>query len=278
MSQASPDFIDRLRQPEYVGENRCIPCTAVNVVIAVLLGAAVWIGVAPVTGAEIAGVHAATVLGVSLAAIYLRGYVVPGTPSLTKQYFPERVLRWFDKAPADVDAPVAGSAGDVEAEPILLDADAVEVCMDGEDLCATDAFAGAWREEIESLRDGGDLAGRMAEVLDADESEIEIATRDSFAIGGGDDQASARWEARAALLADAAAYRPLSERVDAWDDLELRDRGQLLNGVRVFLEQCPSCDAPVGFSEETRESCCREVDVVALECTECDAQLLEVEA
>jgi len=278
MSQASPEIVERFRQSEYVGENRCVPCTAVNVAIAAVVGAVLWAGAGQVAGSLAGAAVGAGFVAVSLVAIYLRGYLVPGTPTLTKRYFPDRVLRWFDKAPGDVDAPVAGSSGDLEPEPVLLEAGAVELCQGGEDLCATESFAAAWREEIEALRDGGDVEGRMAEILDVEPGTVDVVERSSFAMVRSDGQPVARWESRAALLADAAAYRPLSERVDGWAALDMRDRGQLLNGTRVFLERCPSCDGPITFSEETVESCCREVDVVAMACEDCESLLLEVEA
>jgi hypothetical protein len=277
MSQASPNVVERLRQPEYVGENRCVPCSLVNVVIALVVAAGLGVGVQSLAGATPAAVVAAGFLGASLSAIYLRGYLVPGTPTLTRRYLPGRVLRWFDKAPGDVDAPVAGSAGQIEAEPILLEAGAIEFCKNGEDVCATEAFARAWREEIERLRNDGNLAGRMADVLETDAENVEVVFRDSSAMVRNDDHPVARWESRAALLADAAAYPWLSGQVDGWADLDLRDRGQLLNGARVFLERCPECDGEVAFSEDTVESCCREIDVVAMACSDCDALLLEVD-
>jgi hypothetical protein len=39
------------------------------------------------------------VLAGSLALVYLRGYLVPGTPAFTKRYFPDWLLAWFDKTP-----------------------------------------------------------------------------------------------------------------------------------------------------------------------------------
>ena len=274
------DAIDAVRRPEYTGENRCIPCTVANSVIAVAAAAALGGSLAVAgAGAAVAAVAGGVVLFASAGAIYLRGYLVPGTPTLTKRYFPDRVLRWFDKAPAEIDAPVAGSGGQIEAEPILMEAGAVELCQGGEDLCATDAFAADWREEVERLRGAEEsaLAERMAAVLDTELAAIDVAYRSSFAMVRDGGQPVARWESRAALLADAAAYPWLADRVDAWDDLDLRDRGQLLNGARVFLERCPACDGPVAFSEDTVESCCREIDVVALSCSDCESLLLEVE-
>jgi hypothetical protein len=277
MSLAPPRFVEQLRQPEYVGENRCVPCTAVNVVIALVGAGVVGAGGVQLASGTVGAAGAGVFLALSLASIYLRGYLVPGTPTLTKRYFPDRVLRWFDKAPEDVDAPVAGSAGEIEAEPMLLDAGAIEPCEGGQDLCATASFTADWNEEIAGLSEDSDLRGRLAELLETDRSSIDVVERETFTMVRSEGQPVARWESRAALLADAGAYPWLSERVDSWADLDLRDRGQLLNGARVFLETCPSCDGPVGFSEDTRESCCREIDVVALECDDCGSLLLEVE-
>ncbi|AHF98815.1 hypothetical protein HALLA_08015 [Halostagnicola larsenii XH-48] len=102
------DQIDRLRQPAYTGENRCTPCTILNVVIAAVL-VAVAVGVT----VSNTGLAAATVVGTVLAAvsgatIYLRGYLVPGTPRLTEAMLPARVRQWFEKRPSGVDddAPV----------------------------------------------------------------------------------------------------------------------------------------------------------------------------
>ncbi|MFC6975122.1 hypothetical protein ACFQL1_11345 [Halomicroarcula sp. GCM10025709] len=81
-------MLARLRDPEYTGENRCLPCTIVNSAIAVALAGAVGVGIAVATTPVLAGVAAALVLAVSALSIWLRGYLVPGTPELTKRYMP----------------------------------------------------------------------------------------------------------------------------------------------------------------------------------------------
>jgi hypothetical protein len=260
-------FVERVRRPEYTGENRCIPCTVTNLAIAAVVAVAVAVVWWPA---------AVGLLLLSVAAIYFRGYLVPYTPQLTKQYFPERVLRWFDKAPAE-DVELAGEGADIDPEPVLLDARAIEVCKGGEDLCATDEFASAWREEIQRLRENGGLDDRLASVLDADPADVEVNEREEFVVVHSDGQPVARWESRAALLADMAAMPELSQRTVGWDDMDLQVRGRLLNGVRVFAERCPACDGELAFSQETVESCCRSIDVVALGCDDCGARLLEVE-
>ncbi len=82
--------LDDLKQPEYTGENRCLPCTVVNLAIAAVVG---WL---VARRNRVAGVLA---VGISVALIYLRGYLVPGTPTLTKRYLPASVLRAFGKEP-----------------------------------------------------------------------------------------------------------------------------------------------------------------------------------
>ncbi|ELZ36586.1 hypothetical protein [Halorubrum tebenquichense] len=89
MSSRGTSLRDRIREPEYTGENRCVPCTVLNVALAAALTAA---------SAVFGPVVAAAVLTASLGSIYYRGYLVPGTPELTKRYLPDRVLRLFGKA------------------------------------------------------------------------------------------------------------------------------------------------------------------------------------
>lgn len=93
------DVVDDLKQPEYIGENRCEPCTVLNLVIAAVISSVV---------ARKSRLGGTVAVGVSIVLIYLRGYLVPGTPTLTKRYLPPEVLRWFGKEP---DSAVAGGLG-----------------------------------------------------------------------------------------------------------------------------------------------------------------------
>jgi hypothetical protein len=111
------ELLETVRQPEYTGENRCPPCTVVNVLLAAALGSLVSRRSKP------AG---AAVTAVSVGLIYLRGYLVPGTPELTKRYLPPSVLRWFGKEPdpvgAGIDAEPAAN-GERRSEPTAGDDD-----------------------------------------------------------------------------------------------------------------------------------------------------------
>jgi len=92
MSRADSSVLDSLRQPEHTGENRCVPCTVLNLAIAVVVS---------VLAGRRRRALGLFVLGVSVALIYLRGYLVPGTPALTKRYLPASVRTAFGKHPVE---------------------------------------------------------------------------------------------------------------------------------------------------------------------------------
>ncbi len=97
------DLLERFRRPEHTGSNRCTPCTILNAAIAMglaLAAAAVTI----YTNGRVAAAAVGTVITLlSGATIYLRGYLVPGTPQLAKTYGPDWVLNRFGKQTAGVD-------------------------------------------------------------------------------------------------------------------------------------------------------------------------------
>lgn len=267
--------VDSLRQPEYTGENRCMPCTVTNLLIAVVLSALVSYGGLVAVGAG-AGVGAGTaVLLFSLGAIYLRGYLVPGTPTLTKRYFPEWLLDLFGKA--EVDQQPETIDADIDVESVLLEADAIEPTPDG-DLALTAEFRTALFDQIETEQREDTSREALADIvgIDADGLEFESFGDGAFMAFVGRDRVGS-WESRAAFLADAAAGRLLPDRYDDWDRTGPAGRGAILGGLRLFLDRCPGCDGSVRFGQEVVESCCRSRDVVAVTCEDCDARLFEVE-
>lgn len=319
-----PDFVDDLKQPEYTGENRCEPCTVLN------LGIAAVVSTAIARKSRLGGLLAA---GVSIALIYLRGYLVPGTPTLTKRYLPPEVLRWFGKDPepavasglgpvetatadaADTarsptkpdaatsaaadedatavdesdpaetldadDATVAASNGGadrpaLDLETFFREHDVLEPCSDRDDLCLTDDFEAAWFDEIEPLADGTvDVAAAVdAFGFDADPDAFELETRGESRALLSQSRAVGRWPSRAALIADVAASRTLETWVDDWDAFDPETKGEVLNGLRMFLETCPSGGSVV-MGEEVVESCCSSHEVVAVTCEETGERLFE---
>ncbi|MGQ4555679.1 hypothetical protein [Halobellus sp. GM3] len=273
---ASDGSTIRWKRPEYVGENRCLPCTAVNLVLTVALAIAfgsIW---AP------AGVGVAVV---GIAAIYSRGYLVPGTPALTKRYFPDRILRLFDKhdelAAFDanaVDPSETEDAADVEA--FFAAVGALEPCHDGADLCLTATFRDAWATRIDRYSDAdGDadaaIVAPLFADLDIDEGGIETEVRHNAFVARLGSTTLARWESSAAAVADVAADSVLRDRSSAWRDLPYDRRMGLLGALRLWLDRCPDCEGAVELDEETVESCCRSYEVAASTCNECGTRLFE---
>ncbi|ARS91742.1 hypothetical protein [Natrarchaeobaculum aegyptiacum] len=120
--------LDDLKQPEYTGENRCLPCTVVNLTIAAALG---WL---VARKHRIAGV---LVFVVSAAIISLRGYLVPGTPTLTRRYLPAGVLRLFGKEP---DLETASGFHGVDADAAATDTHATSDTIDSADAADDGAY------------------------------------------------------------------------------------------------------------------------------------------
>lgn len=167
------DAIAWLRQPEYTGDNRCIPCTAANTVIAVSLAAAVGYGWFVVAGTGWWGA-ALAVLAISLTSIWLRGYLVPGTPELTKRYFPDWLLAYFDKAPEGYDTEAESANEEFDPEQLLLEAGVVEPCAQEDDLCLVDSFREAWNEQILELREAGAERDALADQLDVGREALQF--------------------------------------------------------------------------------------------------------
>ncbi|WP_256300416.1 hypothetical protein [Haloarchaeobius salinus] len=252
-------FVEQLRRPEYTGENRCIPCTVTNLGIAVVLSAGAFL---------LSSWLAAGVALVSVTAIYLRGYLVPGTPELTKRYFPDWLLSWFDRGPVPFDAE------SFAVEGLLLEAGAVVPGEADVELDAT--FATEWYGEMERVHDEPSQRAALAELADLDVDEIRLDARPGRFVAWYDGEWLGQWESRAAFVADMAAAPVLATRLEDWESMPVAYRSELLAGLRLFLDRCPTCDGDVTFGTDVVESCCRSYDVVAANCSGCDARLFEL--
>ena len=301
MSDQNVSLLDTLRQEEYTGENRCIPCTVVNVAIATLLAAVV----------ATAAIELAIVLfAVSVLAIYFRGYLVPGTPTLTKRHLPDRVLEAFDKRPSrdGVEATVDDEQewetlekldkyreNAVDPEQFLLDVGAVEPCNGGANLCYTTGFERRLDAELEALRvertdrspDGKDSAPEsrgenfvvgaeaLGEVFSTDPEDVRFQERDYPAAEVG--RRIRKWPSDEALALDVATHAVLIERDSRWWDVPQKQRVEILRSLRSFRETCPGCGGPIVAGEELVESCCAQYEVISVGCVDCGAHLLELD-
>jgi hypothetical protein len=262
MSESRFDPLGPFRQPEYTGENRCLPCTAINVVIAA--AAAMLVGVV----APILGIGSFLL---AMAVIALRGYLVPGTPVITARYLPESVHRVLGH-----DVPDAPEPADVDVETALKDADVVTECDDRDDLCLTDDYREMFRSELGALGSDYTRRDRLAESLSVDPEEICLEeVDDSLTVRIGDSPIGG-WGSTAAFVADLANEMLLSASLHDWGSLSPRDRTRLLAALRSFIEECPDCGGEVRPDEDIVRSCCRD-DVISVTttCADCGAVVFE---
>jgi len=262
-------YIQSIQDPRYTGSNRCMPCTIVNSVIGILLAAIVAVESLYIAGG---------VLGIAAVAIGLRGYLIPGTPTLTKRYMPERVLRWFGKQPTTTESNSHSSekVANLDTEDILVSENVLRVCDDGADLCLTDRARTHWNDEIESF-DGVTAAAvsymlprvdaHSSVTLDEDQTGVNL-TCDGTWVG--------HWPSEAAVVADVTGAIVLDAYVSMWEEYNARERAQLLTGLRLFVPKCPTTGSAVSMSENTVPSCCSSRQVVALTCADGET-LLEQE-
>lgn len=263
--------LSTLKNPAYTGENRCTPCTLLNLVIAAATAAAI-VTAASTAGSTVALVAGLATLGGAVAVIYFRGYLIPGTPTVTKRYFPTWFLALFDKTPDRIE-----SMGE-DPQAILLDIGVVVDDPAAEDLQLDPAFVEAWDRSIAAHWDDDTMIRQsLGRIADADPAALEFDDRPHSFVVRADGVHLASWPSRAACVADAAAVVAFAERDPDWDHRPLSFRADLLGVLRLFLERCPGCDGSVTLSLDVVESCCRTRDVVAATCTECDARLFEMD-
>ena len=299
--------LERIRRPEYTGENRCLPCTVLNLAIALAVAAALWLTATALLGLA--------VLALAVAAIALRGYLVPGTPWLTATFLPDRVLAVFEThghatarqgltagSPPTADEAVGERPDDAESETYLL-ARGVIAENDG-GLTLDPDFGGTLDRELETLRaasthtsegavsvdasDGGDrehatepdghavplAPATVAPVLDAEPAALSYDERAVPAVAL--DGRIYTWPSGAALLGDVATDRALRERTDDWTDRSVDERLRLLSPLRLFHEDCPACGGPLDRTEQEAHTCCRSGDgnIVEIRCANCEDVLL----
>jgi hypothetical protein len=200
------------------------------------------------------------------ATIYLRGYLVPGTPTITETYVPEALLRLFGTHPVTGrSVPVAEPTEQSESEHVLSAAGVVEY-QDG-DVHLTPDFRKGWRERIQDVRRRGPERADVCEAFDAD--EVAEHGRLSFVLDGTELH---RWESEAALVADIAAGAKLRSWSADWSAFDTAKRTDVCTGLRLLVQHCPACDGPVSTTKNHVDPCCRNsytgVESVCQACSE----------
>jgi hypothetical protein len=266
--------LSRWKRPEYTGTNRCLPCTAVNVALAAVFAISSAVIVATTVSVSAASLVGISVFGGSLLVIYFNGYLVPGTPALTKRYLPRWLLAAFGKDP------FARLDGTFDPDETLR---TVGVVIEGrEDLQLLPVFKNAWRTAIDDIGTAdmsteAEIIQRIVSLSGFNADGIEIIDDpEAFRVWYGE-ELIANWESRAACIADLAAADILPEYDSWWQERPLAMQAELLGALRLFLDRCPVCHGAVTLSLEVVSSCCSDYNVVATTCDGCNARLFEAE-
>lgn len=259
-----------LRNPEHTGENRCFPCTLVNLAIGTAASVVVA-AVSPLAGGSL--------FGLSLLVIYLRGYLIPGTPTVTKRYFPDSVLRTFDKVEEPSTVPVLDDVDTIEA--FLRRRDALQEVEDGTDLELTPSFRTAHRTLVAEYDATDRLLAAPASVIfhgegvDVDAEDLTLTQGPNAFVLRDEGRPLARWESRAAMIGDVAAAALFAERTDDWAAIDPETRLQVLGALRLWYDRCPACGGDVSLAQDVVESCCRSTSVLVGTCNDCGSRVFE---
>ena len=294
-------MIGRVKHPAYTGENRCLPCTVLNIVIAAVLSTTV---------AVVSPVMSVVVFVLCLVVIYLRGYLVPGTPTLTATYMPERLLLLFGKptprrratagealgaTKKDRDPDADATVGPAEREvvsstyepvdlhetatpirgPDVLDllraVGAINDCKTDDDLCLREEFGDDWHDRMENWTEVTEAD--FAAAIGTDPERVRIEDGDRVLVKVTDLQYT-QWGSHAGAIAAASAAELLRERTRGWTDLDLKSREHILQSIRFFLDRCPACGDHVDMGTEgMAAACCSSGSDYVLRCTTCDETL-----
>ena len=273
--------LDALSRPDYTGDDRCWPCTIVNVVligvIAAVLGRrrrALGLGVAA--------------LGAAL--VYLRGYAVPYTPAFAPKLvsaspLPDDLFHTEPPAPGierKEDEPGddgLGDSADVDGEQLLETLrDAGALTVDGDAIGLDPTFADAWHDEMATLSDLDTeaLAAATLEVAHASDASMYDGDGDPHewvVLSDGSGSFEGRtWLSRPVAIAETAAARALEAYID-----DESTRRAAAGPLRMFLTECPDCGADL--SESSAASCCggytgpTDEPATVLACLDCNLRL-----
>lgn len=256
------DLVGSLREPEHTGANRCRPCTVINLLIAIAIAG----GLSPLSVPLAIGF-----LVVSVGLIYVRGYLVPGTPRLTQRYLPAWVLRRVGKSRPD--GSVTGLPDDV-AVPASIRQTESRHATGSERLSAS--FRDDWLEAVRRLHKSDEVADEVATILDIDPADVTFGEYDDGFTVSVTGTGAARWPSRTALLVDLAASRELPEMGVA--DLDtLHDLISEVVWLRAGLERCPVCEDELVTAERTAVACCGASNTTVMACESCESRIFEAD-
>jgi len=242
-----------LTDETYTGENRCWPCTVLNLGL---------VGVfALFFRARERSLASLLVVVGGVAVIYLRGYLVPYTPAFAPRLVAASPLpdAWFHRESSHdglSQDDVTHEESESLAEDVELDGETVfrelsiagVIEAEGERLFLDVEVDRAWHKRMDELADYSldELSATLqASLPQIDHAEPYVDDAEWVVLGSDPGQLLGRPVA----VAELAAYEVLGERTD---DERLKVAGT--EAFRMFLDSCPVCDSEL--VESSTVSCC----------------------
>lgn len=256
-------MLDGYRNEEYTGANRCYPCTVAN--LSVLFGICTIVALR-------SWLLAIPVCTIGVAAISLRGYLIPYTPRLVP-HLKQTVVSVMTQSDSPPPEPTSLSDDDVPGERIVdefLRAD-ILTAANGDDLELSPTFEETWQAVLADIPTHSvtEFERWATENID----KYEIADIDVINQRWGDPYVVVLFESDDEItlpypiaIAELTALKALTT-TDTSETLRLHGVGPL----RAFLEHCPKCNSPLEISTYT--GCCgnpnADEEAPGLVCPEC---------
>lgn len=246
-------FVSSLGHPAYTGPARNPGFVVVNIVVASLLAVvADW--AVPLSGS--------VVVGVALVSLAVRGYAVPGTPTILRLAGRRLDVPGMRRSPNDEDVRRLLRAGVLERR--------------GDGLAMSDAFATAWREQVTALGPRWLDERQLATVRGVPAAQVDLRWQEQgrLLVARVDGKPMGAWPSRAALVADIATIAVL-KRYPEWPVSPPRLRDSMLPTLRRVLDRCPACDGRLRHERAASRVAADGCETLVSTCLDCDARLFE---
>lgn len=257
-----------LQNPEYTGENRCNACTLVNLCIAFLLAL-------PLVMFSLLMSIFVAISFISL--IYFRGYIIPGTPEITKKYFPDWLLRQFGKNTKTLDDKLEDDS--IVDEELLFKLDIVDT--EGDDIDIEDEFRREWEREmkITSRKNIKRLIMvSMSQITSINTDDLSFAqTESSEWVVMKNGQPISKWISKEGIIIDISSINILMEQCTEWGQLSLQEKSRVVNSLRTLVQLCPSCGGNILLNKTHQETCCTSVEIIEVKCDDCGMMIDTIE-
>ncbi|ELZ01086.1 hypothetical protein C482_07796 [Natrialba chahannaoensis JCM 10990] len=161
----------------------------------------------------------------------------------------------------------------VDPEAFLLDIDAIQPTDGEEGLQFTPKFAERVENRLNRLQVDGVEPTDIGSIFGVSDDNVSKSDRSYPAYKTGSTVRS--WPSAGAVQLDVAVDKSIRAVTDEWTDVPSRQRYRILQSLRSFQEQCLFCTGALSISDQTVESCCSNVEVVTISCTDCGRRFLE---